>query len=718
MRNIFYVCMLMLLCSEYVIAQSVDSVKHVSLAEVVVSESRKTVQQKKNAMTMDLLSHDYFREHQNGNFVQALEHTAGIRSMNIGMGFSKPVIRGMGFSRIAVSENGIKQEGQQWGADHGLEIDAFNIDNVHILKGPASLLYGSDAMGGVIEIQQPYFPVQNSIFGSATLLAKSVNDGLGASVMLGFKRNRWMSKMRYSEQHFSDYRVPTNSVVYLTMKLPIYDHRLKNTAGFERDFYWMSGYKHGGYQANLVVSDAYQKTGFFEGAHGIPDASRLERDGSHRNVSLPFSKVNHLKIMTHQQYTQGHFIYSVDAGYQYNHREEWSLFHTHYDAQPVPLTDPDKELVFRLHTGSAVLRMRWLPSDKYEQTVGLDVQGQKNTIGGYGFLLPEYRRYTLGGYYVATYRPNRVITVTGGMRYDYGHNRIQSFKDIYLVDYLTRRHYDDATIASYQWRSHAISKNYSDVSGSVGIVFAPTKQHLMKINLGRSFRLPGVNELSSNGIHHGAFRHEQGDAMLKSERGWQLDAFYQYTQGILEATVAPFISLYDNYIFLRPTGEWSILPHAGQIYRYSEANATLMGGEITFKLHLTRHLKYDFSGEYIYTNNNDAHTALTFSPSPSMRNTFTWQASKWHAYIEWQQIGSQNRVSHNEDKTAGACLFHLGGSWDVHISDIPVLFNITVNNLFDTRYYNHLSFYRKIEIPEAGRNIQLTINIPFNKLIK
>ena len=99
---------------------------------------------------------------------------------------------------------------------------------------------------------------------------------------------------------------------------------------------------------NIAVSNVYQKMGFFPGAHGIPDISRLEDDENSRNIELPYSKVNHLKVTTHQQYLWNGIQLSGDFGYQFNHREEWSAFHTHYDTQMMPAKDPDRELVFKL----------------------------------------------------------------------------------------------------------------------------------------------------------------------------------------------------------------------------------------------------------------------------------------------------------------------------------------------------------------------------------
>jgi iron complex outermembrane receptor protein len=133
-------------------AQKSDSIKSMLLPDVVVTETYQQRQAKKSALTVDVADQDFLRKHFTGNFMQAMENIPGVQAMDIGSGFSKPMIRGMGFNRIAVLENGIKQEGQQWGADHGLELDAFNIGAVNVLKGPSSLLYGSDATGGVINI--------------------------------------------------------------------------------------------------------------------------------------------------------------------------------------------------------------------------------------------------------------------------------------------------------------------------------------------------------------------------------------------------------------------------------------------------------------------------------------------------------------------------------------------------------------------------------------
>ena len=699
-------------------AQKSDSIKSLLLPDVVVTESYQQRQAKKSALAVDVVDQGFLRKHFTGNFMQAMENIPGVQAMDIGSGFSKPMIRGMGFNRIAVLENGIKQEGQQWGADHGLELDAFNIGTVNVLKGPSSLLYGSDAMGGVIDITSPPVPSVDMLFGDVTLLGKSVNGTLGGSFMLGIKKSFWYAQVRYSEQHFGDYRIPTDTIVYLTQKMPVYGRKLKNTAGIERNIGFFAQYQRQRYKANYSVSNVYQKTGFFPGAHGIPDASRVEDDGDSRNMELPYSKVNHLKVTTLQQYAWEKLVLSGDFGFQNNHREEWSVFHTHYGSQPVPEKDPDKELAFNLNTLSASVKVRFIGSSSWEHALGWDGQHQRNDISGYSFLLPEYYRSTTGLLWLTTYKPNNVISVSGGMRYDYGYIHISSHEDAYLADYLRKQGYDEEQVEHYKWNSHAVKKKFGDYSFSLGLVWTPSERHMVKANVGRSFRLPGANELAANGVHHGTFRHEQGDANLKSEQGWQMDASYNLRYNGFSISVSPFVSWFSNYIFLRPTGEWSVLPHAGQIYRYTGAEVLFAGTEATIDIHFLRSFNYRISGEYVYTYNCDEHIPLSFSPPFSMRNTLTWQRKQVMLYAEWQSIARQNRVDRNEDRTPGANLFHLGGSLNIPIrGNQAIEITLTARNIFNTRYYNHLSFYRKVEIPEPGHNFQLLIKIPFKKLL-
>lgn len=683
--------LLMACCSVVTLcAQTADTLKTVQLGETaVVGHSVK--RSHLGAASSVFVSADEMHRRSGHSLMDALAETEGVQAMDIGVGFSKPMIRGLGFQRVAVTENGVKQEGQQWGADHGLEIDAYHVEGVRVVKGPASVLYGSDAMGGAIEILPPVFPVQDTISGEALASFQSVSSGLNGSLMLQMKRGDVFAKVRYTERHWADYRVPADSFTYLSMRLPIHGHRLKNTAGMERSANALMAYRHGSYEGRINVSNSYQNSGFFAGAHGLSTSASLEDDGTPWNIDLPRSLVNHFKVTSTNTWTGDLLQTKFTLGYQLNHREEWSRFHTHNPAQTPPAVDPDKELMFHLHTGSAQLQFRLTPSVAWELYGGLSSSIQHNGIGGYGFLIPAYNRQDGGVFLLANYRRSPALKFSASARYDLGHIHTEEHgKEVGEVNRL-----------------------YNDYSLALGVEYRPCTCHELRASVGRAFRLPSVNELTSNGVHHGAFRHELGDASLTGEKGWQADVAYTFSRSGWEVVASPFCSYYPHFIALHPTGQWSPLPDAGQIYRYLDCPTMLAGGELHVKARLWRGLHYTLAGEYVYTYDYDSHTATPFSPPATMRNTLSWEATRWRCYAECQSVAAQNRVCHSELPTPGYNLINMGGNVDFRVRSCRLSLLLAVHNLLNTAYLNHLNFYRRIDLPEAGIDVQTTLRLNF-----
>jgi iron complex outermembrane receptor protein len=699
---------LVLICP--VRAQEADSVRVIALSGVTVSASYARSLSRSSAVPIDVAGEAFLREHPAGNLVQALEHMPGVQSIDIGAGFSKPVIRGMSLNRVSVVDNGIKQEGQQWGADHPLETDVFNVERVTVRKGPSSLLYGSDAIGGVIELSHAPAP-QERLSGEAVLSAKSVNDLVGGSFMLGLRTGNWYVKGRISAQFFGDYRIPADTVVYLTQRMPVAGRRLKNTAGKELAASLSASYRKDAYAAAYLLTTVRQAVGFFPGAHGIPDLARLADDGDSRNVGLPCSNVTHLRASSHQARIFGeNTSVTWDAGLQWNRRQEYSAFHTHYGTQSPPAVDPDKELDFGLATLSSAVRFRFGRSLRWQHVAGWDLQYQDNAVSGYSFLLPDFRRLTSGLLWLTDFRPSERLTVSGGLRYDVGRLQTESFADPYLPAYLASRGFSEDDIQSFRFRSYPVLHRSGNFSGSVGLVAQLSDEHFVKFNIGSSYRLPTPNELASNGVHHGAFRHEQGDPSLRPESGRQIDFSYSFErENVFVLTVSPFAALFSNYIYLLPTGEWSPLPHAGQIYRYAGARAFFSGAELSLHFPtLPAGFGYGLDGEYVYSLNCDERIPIAFSPPASLRQTLRWEAAPFVLLLQWQSVAAQRRIARNEDPTPGAQLFHA-----TLVLTLPsATLTLAARNLTDKRFFNHVSFYRKVEIPEPGRNVQLLISIP------
>lgn len=689
-KHTILVVLLVCLSSLTVCAQNIDLADTFQLEEIVVAGVRKPVTEVAVLPAVNIASEE-INLHMGHSLMDALSHTEGVQAMDIGVGFSKPMIRGLGFQRVVVSDNGVKQEGQQWGADHGLEIDAFHVDGVVVVKGPASVLYGSDAMGGAIEILPPIIPYQDTLSGEILFQHQSVCSGLSGSAMLAIKHKRVYSQIRYTERHWGDYRVPADSFTYLSMRLPIPDRHLKNTAGMERSGNCLLTFRNKRYEGRLNISDNYQKAGFFSGAHGIPNNSNMQSDGDKWNIDLPYSLVNHLKVSSTNKWTSEKTQMMFVMAYQKNHREEWSKFHTHVIGQQAPAVDPDKELMLDLQTISAKLQFRYTPSDLWEHYAGISTSFQNNEIGGYSFLIPAYRREEYGAYYLVNYKPSDVWAFNASARYDISHIH-------------TEAHGQDVG---------EVERDYHDYSLAVGAVFTPKDGHEWRGSIGRAYRLPSANELTSNGVHHGAFRHELGDSTLVGEQGWQTDLSYSLRKKRVDMSISPFFSYYPHFISLHPTGQWSMLPDAGQIYQYVDAPATFFGGEARVKVKLVRDLHYEFSGEYVHTYDHDSHTATPFSPPATMRNTISWERKRWQAYAECQNVATQTRVCHNEDETPGYNLLNVGGKVEFPVSPGKISLHVNARNILNTYHLNHLNFYRKIDLPEAGIDIQSTIRFTF-----
>lgn len=717
MRKIYVLCTAAIIwcCNTY--AQDSDTLRNIALPDVNISAKRVHVKNSDVMVNSEYRDKEFLRKNFNGNIMQTIENIPGVRAMNIGSGFAKPMIRGMAFNRVSVVENGIKQEGQQWGADHGLEVDAFSVNSVNVIKGPASLLYGSDAMGGVIELNREETPKSDMIYGNVSTLYRSVNGYFGGSVMLGLNKgsNFWM--IRYSESHFGDYKIPADTIVYLTRKLPVHNGSLKNTAGYERDgsITYRKSMKQ--YSFETSISDVYQKSGFYPGAHGIPDISRLNNDGDRYNIELPYSDVNHFKGSAEMKVNINSAILTANIGYQNNHRREMSLFHTHYSNQEAPEKDPDKELDFTLQTVDAYVRSRFIPSTAFEHTIGVEIKHQENGSGGYSFLLPDFRQNSEAIAWTFRYNKSNRFSFSGGIRYDNARIDIKSHQDRYLAEYLLQQGYSDKDIEEYSWNSRDIKRDFSDMSFSLGAKYAISPQQELLVNIGRSFRTPQANELSANGVHHGTFRHEQGSSNLDSEKGWQLDISYNMESKKVTVIPSIFFNYFENYIFLRPSGEWSILPHAGQIYRFTSTRAVITGGELMMNINLNKNWLYELSAEYIYTYNCKEKIPLSFSPQSTLRNRVTWRNGLFSIHAEGVAIAKQSRVDRNEEVTGGAFLLNMGSTAKIKMGSLTPEITVSVHNITNRRYYNHLSYYRKIEVPEPGRNIQILINLPFKKLL-
>ncbi|MEO1257253.1 MAG: TonB-dependent receptor [Bacteroidota bacterium] len=684
------------------------------LKEVIVSEEHA---KQEETLHTDHIHEDFFQKNLEGTFAKSIEKLPGISAINVGVGISKPVIRGLSANRIIVNHQGIKQESQQWGSDHGLEIDQFDVERVEIIKGPGSLQYGSDGLGGVINIMPGKLLPKNSFDGSILGVHKTNNDHWGGSARLAINVDNWFVTARFSRQDFADYRVPATLFSYNNFELPIFNNRLKNTAGDEQNLSISAGVSRSWGITRLLFSHYSLDAGLFSGAVGIPRSYALTHDGNYRDLDVPKQAVDHYRASLNQTFFFGNDHLTFDVGFQHNLRREFSVpeFHS------IPLSqleDPNDQLAIELElrTFSIATHYEHRFRSNWKNIYGGNVQWQHNQRGGFEYLLPEFRTFRGGLFSITEIELEENWLLNGGLRLDIGQNDTEFFRQFVwdsnenITDSLLSPATDDLF---FNW-SASFGSNYTMGEG----------KWILKANFGKSFRVPYPAETVSNGIHHGTFRHEVGTADLKSEHGYQLDLSADWNLGSFTGSLATYFNYFDNYIYLGPTfpAQFSPLPEAGQIFRYRQDDAIYTGFELQWTWEFLPGLTVEQAVDFVQSYNPKTKLALPFTPQPAIRTDLRYSISesKWldDFYLE---VGHQYhfaargrlRVDRSEQATPAYQLWGIGIGSDLLFGGQKVQFSCQVQNVFDTAYLAHLSRYRLINVPEQGRNVVVSLKVPF-----
>ena len=686
-----------------------------SLEGVAVYGKSKRRLDKEAPTISHLVTKDFLDRNRENSLMQTLEKIPGVSTITIGSGQSKPVIRGLGFNRVVVVQNGVKHEAQQWGHDHGLEIDQYGIENIQIIKGPASLVYGSDAIAGVLDIRPNGIPLKNSLDGEVNILGESNNSLFGVSAGIKARKDKWFYRGRFTYRDYGDYKVPTDRINYDSYIFELYDNNLRNTAGREANASLSVGYASENLKSETFFSNVNAKNGFFANAHGLEvRTSKIDYDHSNRDIDLPFHEVNHFKIMNNTSYTNGNHTLHLDLGFQNNHRREHS--------EPVPhgyMPKPPNSLerVFNKNTYTLNLRGDVKPNEQWNIVLGTNAELQYNRIGGWGYLIPAYNRLTMGAFAYSQFEVHPQLHVLGGIRYDYGRMAVISYYDWYP----TKKNNPDGT-TSYVHLQRAQNKimDFGNISASAGVSYLMGNT-TFKVNLGKSFRMPLSNELASDGLNYHMYRYEKGNLDLKPEVSYQLDLEVSHKKSQFSMGFSPFANHFENYIYLNPTSSFY---ETLQIYEYTQTKVLRYGGELWAGMGITKDLQMEASLEYVQSKQTKGPKkgfTLPFSPPLSAVLSANYQFSDL-AFLkspslmtDFRMTASQNKIIPPEKKTEGHQIMNITFLTDINgfEKDMPIQMKIKLNNIFHTKYYDHTSYYRLIDVPEAGRNLSLSITVPF-----
>jgi iron complex outermembrane recepter protein len=340
--------------------------------------------------------------------------------------------------------------------------------------------------------------------------------------------------------------------------------------------------------------------------------------------------------------------------------------------------------------------------------------------------LPEYFRSATGIYLTHEYLASEKITLTIGGRFDYSSISIKESYDELLYNFLVNRGQDQVTAGEYATRSEEIDRDFTNFNLMGGLLYNINSNWDFSVNAGTSFRLPTAIELGANGIHHGSFRHERGDSNLDPEKGYVIDTKLNYSKDSFKASISPYLYYFDNYIFLNPSGNFSVLPHSGQIYQFTQSEAVLTGVEVDLEKTFFQKLRTQAVFEYLYnrqvTSSRSRNYPLPFSPPVNgfgevgysfLENSNTFNDTEF--FVNTSFALEQDRIAQTEEITPGYMIYGSGIRTGISVGNFKASANLQVSNIFNTKYFNHTNFYRALEIPEMGRNIQLMLRIPLNK---
>ena len=646
---------------------------------------------------------NYIENHFSGTLMQSLSAIPGVQARAIGSGQSKPAIRGLGFNRIAVTVDGIKHEGQQWGDDHGLEIDQFAVDRIEVVKGPGALMYGSDAIGGVLGIYTNYLPVK-PFEGRVNLFGRTNNLSAGVSARLQGRREHFYWRLHLTGSDYADYRVPADGIEYYSYRIPLKDGTLRNTAGREADAAVTLGYVGRHFRTDLKVSDTWSKSGFFANAHGLEvRLSEIDYDASRRDIDLPWQSVNHLSVHSHSHYHGNGFSLDGDLAWQWNHRQERSEPVSH---GYMPTPSDDLERVFRKHTLTGKLGGKLDFSAQNQLQAGADVEFQHNRRGGWGFIIPDFETLSGGVFAIDRHRFSENLNVNAGIRYDHVSTGIHGYQDWFTTP-------DESGTPVYKQRSGDIRRHFNSFTWSVGGAWSPGRW-VLKANVGKSFRVPIPKELGADGVNYHIFRYEKGSADLEPEQSYQVDLGINWMGSRLNLRLDPYFNWFPNYIYLNPG---SLYYEGLQIYTYTQAQVLRAGFEAQAIWTLTPHWELEAKGEYLYARQmSGAKKGYTLPFCPP------WKADVSAKYafgedgfvkLDVRICGAQLEIVPPEKPTDGWYTLNLSAGKSFPLGKTRLKTGLQVENLLNRRYYDHTSYYRLIGVPEPGINASLMLGLEF-----
>ena len=705
---------------------------------VVITGLSKATQIKRSPVPIVMMNHAAIVGNLSTNIIDAISKLPGVTQLTTGPNVSKPFIRGLGFNRILTLYDGVRQEGQQWGDEHGIEVDQYGVDHAEVIKGPASLTYGSDALAGVVNlIPTPPAP-EGKIQGDVLAEFQSNNGLFGGSAMLEGTKNgfEWMGRLSHTQA--SNYSNRADGRVYNTA---FNENDATVSLGLHRAF----GYSH----LNFSVFDDLQE---------IPDGSRdsvtrqFTKQITDADVFRPIvtdKELHSYTISTVHQHVQLYHMYStnnfalgtgrlaINLGFERSVRREYS----HPQEPNVP------GLFLQLNSYVYDVKYFFPSLNGWDITTGINGMYQQNiSTNGTDFIIPSFHQFDLGPFAMIRKTFDK-LDISGGLRFD---SRTFTNQQMFTatnptngLDYAVS---GQDTAGAYQ-AFPFYHKIFSGYSGSLGITYSFNNKWSAKANISRGYRSPNISEISANGVHPGTGIYQVGNPGFNPEFNVQEDVGLNFNSKYAVINFSVFYNSVTDYIFnekiLNMEGTDS-LRSDNKVYQFRQGKAALYGGELSIDIHPVQNLHFENSVSIVYGNllsspGKPVTDSTRYLPNiPPIRGIsdlkYDFANKNLHLINGFVQVaatfsGPQNRpylADNTETATPAYTLINAGVGAGFANKKNKILFNIYLfaNNIFDVVYQDHLSRLKYFEpyptspgpyhgIYNMGRNISVKLDFPF-----
>lgn len=628
------------------------------------------------------------------NLGEALRRIPGVTSFSSGSSIQKPVIHGLHSNRILILNNGVRLEGQQWGADHAPEIDPFIAKEISVVKGAETVRFGPDAMGGVILVNPAPLPVKGGKSGEIDLIGFSNGRGINGSASLlgGSDKIPGLG-----------YWIQSSSKISGNLQTP--DYMLDNTGVREFNFSGALGFSNTRLGTEVYFSHFQTEIGILSDSHtgNLSDLESIIENGKpFRTPDFTFEILNPKQNVDHQLLKlKGHYHLAdgsklnLQYAFQRNHRQEFDRRRGELNERP--------SLDLELFTNTIDLSYNHQTRKNWNGSVGLQLIQQANSnIPGTGVvpLIPNFDMLNVGFFAIEKFTSGP-LEIEGGLRYDY-------------------RHVEAARI-NRGGILQEDSFDFNNFSAFIGAIYPISRNLTFNTNFGTAWRPPSINEQFSQGLHHGLAAIEIGNPDLVSEKSFKWMNTLNYTDSRFNIEFTGYTNRIDNYIFLNPTDQrFASLRGTFNVFEYLQTDAFFIGADLSAVWKVSSDWEFYSRGSLVRAKNTLQNSFLPFIPTDRVETGLSYKIfsgkSKNESKISISNLAVAKQHREPDFDLAPAppayMLWNAGIQTAIQFDKNKLNIGFQVTNLLDKSFKDYMNRFRYFS-HELGRNVIIKLNYEF-----